>query len=385
MLWQAGDSVLSLAGFLDSSQLIKSHQYLVTAAGTMNQYAAIEALTGIGKDDAITVVQGIHRRQLYHQEMSAIRPDIVNPLGWGLLYLLRSTRISSKFLRFWSSSPEKGCCLYPRTGFWPIWRRLCALVLCSKYGNRSRSDESVEGVYEERRKEEHAGALKVVASSLYHRDYREDDKLVKIFRASWQAHVFVKHANRSRLNSMIQPLNLADMYLYLKIMTERIVSRYSWGSKFQGLIKIFFVFLRSLYTMPALDHCAGSIVFQSVITAWLQSRCWWIGLSWNLDQYFEMQILSRFGVCLKRPWECASVIEVGLPFDFCSFRLGGVLAQIIMIVTKDRPTGIPNTLCLLDRFQAVKFSELPRDDFHPWCDEEKELRKCPEPTHMMNM
>ena len=34
-----------------TAQLIKSHQYLVTAAGTMNQYAAIEALT-VGKDDA---------------------------------------------------------------------------------------------------------------------------------------------------------------------------------------------------------------------------------------------------------------------------------------------------------------------------------------------
>ena len=34
-----------------TAQLIKSHQYLVTAAGTMNQYAAIEALTE-GRDDA---------------------------------------------------------------------------------------------------------------------------------------------------------------------------------------------------------------------------------------------------------------------------------------------------------------------------------------------
>ena len=49
---------------------------------------------------------------------------------------------------------------------------------------------------------------------LYHRDYREDDKLVKIFtEQAGKLMFFVKHANRSRLNSMIQPLTLADMYL----------------------------------------------------------------------------------------------------------------------------------------------------------------------------
>ena len=35
-----------------TAQLIKSHQYLVTAAGTMNQYAAIEALTAGWDDEA---------------------------------------------------------------------------------------------------------------------------------------------------------------------------------------------------------------------------------------------------------------------------------------------------------------------------------------------
>ena len=41
-----------------TAQLIKSHQYLVTAAGTMNQYAAIEALTE-GRDDAGANEEGI--------------------------------------------------------------------------------------------------------------------------------------------------------------------------------------------------------------------------------------------------------------------------------------------------------------------------------------
>ena len=41
---------------------------------------------------------------------------------------------------------------------------------------------------------------------LYNRNYRENDKLVKIFTETNGKHMFfVKHAGKSRLNSVIQP------------------------------------------------------------------------------------------------------------------------------------------------------------------------------------
>lgn len=49
---------------------------------------------------------------------------------------------------------------------------------------------------------------------LYNRNYREDDKLVKNFyRNQWEAYVFVKHAGKSRFNSVIQPLTAAKFIL----------------------------------------------------------------------------------------------------------------------------------------------------------------------------
>ena len=64
-----------------TAQLIKSHQYLVTAAGTMNQYAAIEALT-VGKDDAeLMKREYIERRDYIIKEMSAMGFDIIRPDG----------------------------------------------------------------------------------------------------------------------------------------------------------------------------------------------------------------------------------------------------------------------------------------------------------------
>ena len=49
---------------------------------------------------------------------------------------------------------------------------------------------------------------------LYNREFREDDKLVKIFtEKSGKRMFFVKHAGKSRLNPMLQPLVTADMLL----------------------------------------------------------------------------------------------------------------------------------------------------------------------------
>ena len=64
-----------------TAQLIKSHQYLVTAAGTMNQYAAIEALTE-GRDDAEPMKKEyVKRRDYIIEKMSALGFEIIKPDG----------------------------------------------------------------------------------------------------------------------------------------------------------------------------------------------------------------------------------------------------------------------------------------------------------------
>lgn len=62
------------------AQLIKSHQYLVTAATTVTQYAALEALTN-GKDDALVMREEYQKRRdvivaaLIELGFDVIRPD----------------------------------------------------------------------------------------------------------------------------------------------------------------------------------------------------------------------------------------------------------------------------------------------------------------------
>lgn len=76
--WRIG---LIFAPAVFAAQLIKSHQYLVTAAATMAQFAAIEALS-VGKDDALPMkAEYLKRRDYIMDKMSALGFKIIKPDG----------------------------------------------------------------------------------------------------------------------------------------------------------------------------------------------------------------------------------------------------------------------------------------------------------------
>lgn len=76
--WRIG---LIFAPAIFTAQLIKSHQYLVTAAATMAQFAAIEALS-VGKDAALPMkVEYTKRRDYIIDKMSALGFKIIKPDG----------------------------------------------------------------------------------------------------------------------------------------------------------------------------------------------------------------------------------------------------------------------------------------------------------------
>ena len=76
--WRLG-FIFAPANFI--AQLIKSHQYLVTAANTMAQHAAVEALTA-GKDDAEPMKKEyIQRRDYIIKKMTDLGFEIIKPDG----------------------------------------------------------------------------------------------------------------------------------------------------------------------------------------------------------------------------------------------------------------------------------------------------------------
>ena len=76
--WRLG-FIFAPANF--TAQLIKSHQYLVTAANTMAQHAAVEALT-VGKNDAEPMKKEyIQRRDYIMEKMTDLGFEIIKPDG----------------------------------------------------------------------------------------------------------------------------------------------------------------------------------------------------------------------------------------------------------------------------------------------------------------
>jgi aminotransferase len=113
--WRIG---LIFAPAYITAQLIKSHQYLVTAANTMAQYAAIEALT-VGKDDAQPMkVEYIKRRDYIIEKMEEMNFKIIKPDGAFYIFAkipVKEGQDSFKFLQDFAN--EKAVAFIPGVAF----------------------------------------------------------------------------------------------------------------------------------------------------------------------------------------------------------------------------------------------------------------------------
>ncbi|MBM7643349.1 pyridoxal phosphate-dependent aminotransferase [Streptococcus loxodontisalivarius] len=113
--WRIG---LIFAPAVLTAQLIKSHQYLVTAATTNAQYAAIEALTA-GKNDALPMKEEyIKRRDYIIEKMEAMNFKIIKPSGAFYIFAkipVAEGQDSFKFLQDFAR--EKAVALIPGVAF----------------------------------------------------------------------------------------------------------------------------------------------------------------------------------------------------------------------------------------------------------------------------
>ncbi|MDT9502157.1 pyridoxal phosphate-dependent aminotransferase [Streptococcus mutans] len=113
--WRLG---LIFAPAVLTAQLIKSHQYLVTAATTSVQFAAIEALTN-GKDDALPMKEEyIKRRDYIIEKMEAMKFKIIKPNGAFYIFAkipVAQGQDSFKFLQDFAK--EKAVAFIPGVAF----------------------------------------------------------------------------------------------------------------------------------------------------------------------------------------------------------------------------------------------------------------------------
>ncbi|MEW6855511.1 DNA repair protein RecO [Streptococcus iniae] len=195
---------------------------------------------------------------------------------------------------------------------------------------------------------------------LYNRNYREDDKLVKIFtEQAGKRMFFVKHVGKSKLASVIQPLTIADFILKLNESGLSYIEDYNGVEAFKHINADIFPLSYATYVLALADAAISDNEADPHLFAFLKETLELIeeGLDYEiLTNIFEVQILDRFGVHLNFH-DCVFCHRVGLPFDF-SHKYSGVLCPQHYQEDLHRSHLDPNIIYLLDKFQGIHFDDL---------------------------
>lgn len=195
---------------------------------------------------------------------------------------------------------------------------------------------------------------------LYNKNYREDDKLVKLFtETAGKRMFFIKHASKSKLASVIQPLTIADFILKINEKGLSYIDDYNDVQTYPRINQDLYRLAYATYVMSLVDAAIPDNESDSQLFAFTRKTLDLMeeGLDYEiLTNIFEIQILERFGVRLNFH-ECVFCHRVGLPFDF-SHKYSGPLCPNHLQEDTHRSHLDPKVLYLLDQFQNVQFSEL---------------------------
>ena len=195
---------------------------------------------------------------------------------------------------------------------------------------------------------------------LYNRNFREDDKLAKIFtEQAGKRMFFVKHAGQSKLAPVIQPLVLARFLLRINDDGLSYIEDYHEVMTFPRINSDLFTMAYATYVAALADASLQDNQQDAPLFAFLQKTLELMeeGLDYQiLTNIFEIQILTRFGIGLNFN-ECVFCHRVGQAFDF-SFKYGACLCPEHYHEDEKRCHLNPNIPYLLNQFQAIDFDTL---------------------------
>lgn len=197
---------------------------------------------------------------------------------------------------------------------------------------------------------------------LYNRDFRESDKLVKLFtEKAGKQMFFVKHVAKSRLLPVIQPFTYADFIVKLNDDGLSYIEDFHQVQSFRHINQDIFRLSYATYLLALADACIQDKQPDASLFAFLIRTLELMesGLDDEiLTNIFEIQILGRFGVSLN-VHECVICHRIGGPFDY-SYKYSGVLCPQHYYKDERRLGVDPNVLYFIQQFQSISFQELAR-------------------------
>lgn len=202
---------------------------------------------------------------------------------------------------------------------------------------------------------------------LYNRDYREDDKLVKIFtETAGKRMFFVKNARKSPLTPAIQPLTIADFIMKLNEKGLSYIEDYNGIQSYPNINQDLFKLSYATYILALTDAAISDNEADPHLFLFLKKTLDLMeeGLDYEvLTNIFEIQILDRFGLHFNFH-ECVFCHRTGLPFDF-SHQYSGLLCPQHYQEDKHRSHLDPNVIFLVNQFQSLHFDDLKSISLKP--------------------
>ena len=197
---------------------------------------------------------------------------------------------------------------------------------------------------------------------LFSRNYRESDKLVKIFTESHGKKMFfVRHVNKknSQINSAIQPFTQARYIGELKDEGLSFLNTAKDIQPFYNIQQDIFLSAYATYILNLSDAAIDDGIYDPFLFGFVKDSLNLINDGYDAEiitNIFEIQLLKRFGIDINFSHcsVCLSDIE---PFDF-SDKYHGMLCQKHWSMDDRRFHYSPRALHFIKLFNEISYEQI---------------------------
>lgn len=197
---------------------------------------------------------------------------------------------------------------------------------------------------------------------LYSQNYKEKDKLVKIFTESFGKRMFfVKNFARSRYASSLQPFSNGNFKMTVNDEGFSFIDDASEMTVYKQIEEDIFLNAHASYLMSLADAAIADNHYDPALYAFLVKALELLDQGFDkeiITNIFELQVLSRFGVSLNFS-ECVFCHTKQGPFDF-SYQFSACLCSNHFSEDLRRSHLDPNVLYLVNLFQEISLDQLEK-------------------------
>ncbi|GFH40479.1 DNA repair protein RecO [Pseudolactococcus insecticola] len=196
---------------------------------------------------------------------------------------------------------------------------------------------------------------------LFSRNYREQDKLVKIFTESFGKRMFfVKNAGKSKFSSSLQNFTQLDLLAAINEEGLSFISDISEAVSYKYINADIFAQAYASYIISLADVAIADNQYDAALYGFLIKALELIENRVDMEvvtNIFELQLMSRFGAQLDFS-QCVFCHRTDLPMDF-SYKFNGCLCRNHFDQDMKREHIAPNVIFLCHSFMAVNLETLP--------------------------